>query len=92
MEELTAYHGIKIPEIFNNSVPSTPLQEDTPVDNSLSITVDQIQSGDVLDRDLTTTDGYLLFPALTVMSDARINQLFDLNKLAELSQIWIKQV
>ncbi len=89
IEGPTTYHEIKIPDIFNDSAsPASKLEESSP-SNGLCIAVPQIKVGDILERDFKTADGYLLFPAQTVMSDDHLSRLHDLDRLTDLPQIWI---
>jgi two-component system, chemotaxis family, chemotaxis protein CheY len=90
--EAKDYMGVVVPSIINDGVPQAldTGDQSTPT-GAICVALHQVESGDTLDRDFMTADGFLLFAAGTVLDRTRLDRLGDVSQMVELPQLWIKQ-
>ena len=91
IDKTAVYHAVKIPDITINAPPADPPQEDTPPSaEAYQVSIEDVPTGALVARNVTTVDGSMLLAAGSVLSGANLNRLKDLSEIVELSSIWVE--
>ena len=87
-----AYHGVQIPDITMN-VPPPPRAERKSTDTAgvVEVSIDEVEAGAILDQDVFTEEGHLLFAAGTALSSAYLDRLRDISEIIELPLLSIRR-
>ena len=92
IKDSTAYLGVRIPDITIDigAPPPRRVAEGKP-SQAMETTIDEVEAGAVLDRDVYTEEGHLLFAAGTRLGGSHLNRLKDIAGIIDLPPLWVRR-
>ena len=92
VKESAAYMGVRIPDITTDMPAVAPPDraEERP-SRAVEMSIEDVEAGAILDRDIYTEEGHLLFAAETRLRGPNLNRLRDIAGIIDLPLLWIRQ-
>ncbi len=85
------YSSIKIPDILITVPPPDHPQQTVPLLTKVyEVSIEDIEVGSVVARDVVTEEGHMLLAAGSVLKASYLNRLMDISEIIVLPSIWIK--
>jgi CheY-like chemotaxis protein len=92
MKTTDSYGAVAIPSVDSPPQQALPVEPKKPSSaSSIEIPVYELQAGAVLDQDLMSEEGYLMYAAETALREADVARLQDLSEVIGLQTVIIRQ-
>ena len=92
MKATDSYGAVTIPSVDRAPQQEAPVEPSRPRSaSSIEIPVYELQAGAVLDQDLMSEEGYLMYAAETALREADVSRLQDLSEVIGLQTVIIRQ-
>ena len=91
VKESAAYMGVQIPDITTDMpVVARPDKIEKKPSGAVETSIEDVEEGAIIDRDMYTEEGHLLFAAGTRLSGPNLNRLKDISEIIDLPPVWIR--
>ncbi len=92
MKSADAYGAVTVPVVnMPPAPPDQPAKQTQPSTKAIEVPVYELQPGAVLDQDLMSGEGYLLYAADTALRESDVGRLQDLSEIIGLQTVIIRQ-